>query len=1081
MLHLHTSTDYNLLAQAYQRVDKNIPKPLLAPHPLVVPNMAIGRWVSQQGAKSNGISANLELILPAKFIWRLTRQLNLALPLSSDFDEDVIVFSILDAFNDQKFCAVYPRLNSYLYESDQLNRYHLAKRVAQVFLNYQLYRSDWLLAWTESRLLGLGEDEPWQQALWLRLTQMSEQATYSELNSELITALKHAPSQFALPSALCVFGVNQAPPAFYELLKTISHHIDVHVFTWLLNDYKQPSALHHWMQASEQFKNSFSNTERELIELPAEAGQASQLVSLQGLLLGQQQPLNQPDNSLAVVSCYSPMREVEALHDYLLNLFQADRSLEPGDVLVAVSDVDAYTPIIRAVFDRTESPIPYSVNESFAGKESALLKGLLALLDISQWRFTREELEILLHNRLIRHHFAISASDLEQLHAWFDGAAIRWGIDGDHREELGLPNNNEHTWRAGLDRLLLGFALPCSLGGRLPLYGDQQVLPVDEVESGSSELLSRFICYAEQLFTWRERFKKSYSVSEWQQLLRNLLVEFFDVDALEEGIKQQLLQVIERLGDNAKQAASQSQLDVKTIRCILEDNYNHIGRSGRLSGAVSFTGLSTLAGLPYKVVCMLGMDYDKWPKRSNELGFNLMAKDEKRMSDRCDSDLQRFQTLQLLLSAKQSVYISYTGQDIKSGEHRPESVLVAELLNVADQAGIPISRYRHGMHPFSLSNFQHGLLQSHSSQWLQTAEKIGRGDKTFSALSQQVIGTQIPSAINLDDLIRFFANPQKAFLKNALSIYMRDQAEEWDNSEPFALANFTDRSVRECILSNKLAKIGGNEQDSEITDGEGFALNKSSGLLPHGEYGKLLHDRELSAVEAILDYAPLGFVGNELEFPYQQITLNLEADRELSNIPKLLNTIQQIEMGGKIKHASSRGIQHLLVDDLYDYKKIAFWLEHLFMCCCQPERVKPITHVIYCGKNQAVKEWFLKAPTNSENILATWVEAYLQGLSYPLPFFAKTSGAYAGSFEKHQELDKALGAAKKVWRDGFNHPGQGSKPHNDFLFRDEEPLDEIFAAWAELLLLPMMQHSSNKRPDEIDETIATNKGSIADA
>jgi exodeoxyribonuclease V gamma subunit len=968
MLHLQTSTDYNLLAQAYQQVDKSIPKSLLAPHPLIIPNMAIGRWVSQQSASANGISANLELMLPAEFIWRLTRQLNSALPLSSDFDEGVIVFSILNAFNDEKFCADFPRLNSYLCESDQLNRYHLANRLAQVFLNYQLYRSDWLLDWKESRLLGLGEDEPWQQALWLRLTQMSKQATRSELNSELITALKHDPSQFGLPSALCVFGVNQAPPAFYELMKTISHHINVHIFTWLPNVHKQKPALHHWMQANEQFKDSFSNIERELIELPKEAGQASQLVSLQGLLLGEQLPLNQPDNSLAMVSCYSPMREVEALHDYLLNLFKADHSLQPGDVLVAVSDVDAYTPIIRAVFDETENPIPYSVNESFAGKESALLKGLLALLDISQWRFTREEVEILLHNRLIRHHFAISASDIEQLHAWFDDAVIRWGVDGDHREELGLPNNNEHTWRAGLDRLLLGFALPRSLGGRLPLYGEQQVLPVDEVESGSSELLSRFIRYVEQLFTWRERFKKSYSVSEWQQLLKNLMVEFFDVDALEEGVKQQLLQVIERLGDNAKQAGSQSQLDVKTIRCILEDNYDHIGRSGRLSGAVSFTGLGTLAGLPHKVVCMLGMDYDKWPKRNNEQGFNLLAKDEKRMSDRCDSDLQRFQTLQLLLSAKQSVYISYTGQDIKSGEHRPESVLVAELLNVADQAGIPISRYRHGMHPYSLSNFQHGLLQSHSSQWLQTAEKIGRGDKTFSALSQQVIDMQIPSAINLDELIGFFANPQKAFLRNALGIYLRDQAEEWDNSEPFALENYTDSRVRECILSNKRAIIEENEQDTENADGEGFALNRAGGLLAHGEYGKLLHDREVLAVQVILDCAPLGFVGNELELPYQQIMLNLEADRGLINIPKLPNTIHQIEVGGKVKHASSLGIQHLLVDDLYDYKKIAFWLKHLFMCCCQPEGVKSITHVIYRDKNKAVKEWFLSAPANPENI-----------------------------------------------------------------------------------------------------------------
>jgi hypothetical protein len=78
-------------------------------------------------------------------------------------------------------------------------------------------------------------------------------------------------------------------------------------------------------------------------------------------------------------------------------------------------------------------------------------------------------------------------------------------------------------------------------------------------------------------------------------------------------------------------------------------------------------------------------------------------------------------------------------------------------------------------------------------------------------------------------------------------------------------------------------------------------------------------------------------------------------------------------------------------------------------------------------------------------------------------------------------LEKALKKAEEKWRDKHKFPGEGSKPHNVFLFRDEEPLDEFFAAWAELLLIPLIEHSSNKRPGEIDETIATNKGSIADA
>ena len=1093
MLHLHTSTDYRLLAQAYQQIDADISKPLLAPHPVIVPNMAIGRWLVQRCATANGIAANVERVLPAEFIWRLTRQLYPKLSSSSDFDEGVLTFSIIDAFNDASFCTDHPRLNSYLTDSDQLNRYHLAKRVAQAFQNYQLYRSDWLQAWEASELLGLGEDEGWQQALWARLTLESDQVSRHELEVGLIAALEQNPEGFSLPASLCVFGINQAPPAFYALIKTIAKTIDVHIFTWLPVGCGESSVLPHWLEVAEQLEQLLAGadvtrshyaaeaeqTEAEQTEAEqAETEQENHLASVQSLMLGQASPSLKVDGSMALASCFSPMREVEALHDYLLSRFQADPTLQPGDVLVAVSDIDTYTPFIRAVFDETENPIPYSVNESLAGKESALLKGLLGVLDISQWRFTREEVEVLLHNRLIRRRFAISDADLEQVHQWLDDAAVRWGIDGDHREELGLPNNHEHTWRAGLDRLLLGFALPCSQGGRLPLFGEQQTLPVDEVESGSSELLSRFITYMELLFAWRQHSKQPYSVSEWQQHLKSLLVDFFDVDALEEGVKQQLLQVIAQLGDNAQQAASQSLLDVQTVRSLLEDSYAHIGRSGRLSGAVSFTGMGTLAGLPYRAVCLLGMDYDKWPKRGTAPGFDLLAKDSRRVGDRCESELQRFQTLQLLLSAKQSVYISYTGQDIKSAEERPESVLVAELLNAAEQAGIAIPCERHGMHPYSLSNFQHGLLQSHSPQWLQTAAGIGRGDKAFTALSQQAITVDLPTSITLEELVGFFANPQKAFLRNTLGIYLRDQAEEWNNEEPFALENFTDSRVREGILANQLAQVL-EEPDQEIEElddvstesiesaestEEGFAINKARGLLPHGEYGKLLHDHEFDSVKAILDYAPIDFSRHPLELPFQHITLGLEADRGIAELPKLDLFKQVIEIRGVTKHASQQGIQHLLVGNLYDYKKVALWLEHLFLCCSRPQGVKPMTHVIYRDNKATIKSWYLKPPKNPENILATWVEAYLHGLSQPLPFFAKTSNGYAKSFEKHQDQDKALGAAKALWRDGFSSSGEGSKSHNAYLYRDEEPLDDTFGAWAELLLIPLLEHAAAEPP-----------------
>ena len=106
------------------------------------------------------------------------------------------------------------------------------------------------------------------------------------------------------------------------------------------------------------------------------------------------------------------MREVEALHDYLLSHFANDTALKSEDVLVVMPDLDKYAPFIRAVFGgkddvsphvnngsdtsvTNEMRIPYMINGNLAATESSLINGLLELLEIPNWRFTREQVMVL--------------------------------------------------------------------------------------------------------------------------------------------------------------------------------------------------------------------------------------------------------------------------------------------------------------------------------------------------------------------------------------------------------------------------------------------------------------------------------------------------------------------------------------------------------------------------------------------------------------------------------------------------------------------------------------------------------------
>jgi exodeoxyribonuclease V gamma subunit len=1057
MLHIHTAGDFDLLAQQFLTINKTIQKPLLARSAVVVPNMAIGRWLSQQLAAAEGISANFERVLPAEYVWRLKRQLSYNIPHQSDFDVPVLVYRILAVFEDISFCVRHSRLNNYLEDCDQAGRLQLASRVARTFENYQLYRDEWLSSWSAGELQQLGDDEAWQQALWQRLCNESEQSSRNLLERELVIAIEAGAGALQLPKALCVFGLNHVSPGFVKVLKALATQIEVHLFNFSPTAENVTPELPHWQSLVTNVQQAFSEVKTCPVEIEAtNPKRASRLHNMQSALKGCDVLPCVDDTSLIIASCFSPMREVEALHDYLMRRCAEDDSLHPGDILVAMPDLETYTPYIRAVFEGGDRSIPYQFADSQAATESALISGLQALLDVVNWRFTREQVEVLLRNRLIQCHFTLTDTELEQIHVWLDIAAVRWGVDGVHRAELGLPASDKHTWRAGLDRLLLGFALPKALGGTAPLYGDAEILPVDEVESGSVDVLSRFVSYCDSLFALRVRLQKQRTIGEWQDLLRSLLNDFFTVDEQEEGILQRLLQIIDKLGSDAIQAGYSANLDVSSIAALFEANIPSISSDGCLSGCVNFAKMGSLSGLPFKQICLLGMDYEHWPTRQREPGFDLI-KAYPQTGDRQNSLLERHQTLQLILAAKDALYLSYTGYNIGNGDKRPASVLVSELEYLAERLNQPIAITRHPMHPYSTGNFIPSLLHSHSTHWCDTAAQLNTGEGGLPPLCVSPIPFDQPESISIDELQQFFASPQKSFLRNGLGLYLRDESDQWDNSEPFDLSGFVDGRVRETILEQRIAGVD-----------KSLALNKAAGVLPHGMHGDLLHELEESKVDDLLGSANDQFKQPRLEPRYVSIELEATLDHEDKKS-------HAITLSGMLNDVSTTGIHLLMSDKLFDYQKVRIWLNHLLLCCAKFEGVACSTQVLSLDG-----AWVLSEPEDAKALLSEWLSAFLVGQQKPLPFFPKSSRAYAQSLLTNpDETGKAEAAFKKNWRDGFNFPGEGSKLANQYIYRDYEPLDNEFSDWAERLYFPMFDHESDELIDElVDEPSATDDGSL---
>ncbi|MEJ2167059.1 MAG: exodeoxyribonuclease V subunit gamma, partial [Desulfobacterales bacterium] len=428
------------------------------------------------------------------------------------------------------------------------------------------------------------------------------------------------------------------------------------------------------------------------------------------------------DASIQVHSCHSPMREIEVLHDSLLAMFEEDPDLLPKDVIVMTPDIESYAPYVEAVFAaQTDEAlrIPFRIADQSPRRTSRMIDGFLAILELADSRFGAVQVARLLEFPGIKERFELTDSDLKIIERWIRETQIRWGIDAHTRLEAGLPGVAENTWRTGLDRLILGYAMP---GENKTIF--HGIVPYDNIEGGDAQILGHFLEFSERLFTWARNLGVPRKLSEWHKVLADLLDQFFRPDESAEREVQLLRHTLNDM--SAKEAKADFHLPVELnvihayLKSLLEKNSYG---SGFLSGGVTFCAMLPMRSIPFKVVCLIGMNDDAFPRDHQPLNFDLMARYPK-AGDRSRRSDDKYLFLESLISARQKFYISYVGQSIQDNARIPPSVLVSELRDTisksfAAQDGNVLGEIitTHRLQPFSPWYFREGTgLFSYSAE-----------------------------------------------------------------------------------------------------------------------------------------------------------------------------------------------------------------------------------------------------------------------------------------------------------------------------------------------------------------------------
>jgi len=487
MLHLYQSNRLEDLAELLWKIQESSPlSDPLQEEEILVQSQGMRRFIEHALAKSGGIAANLRFSLPAGFNWWLMRELLPGIPELSPFNTEVMRWRLLELFfsdglSAPEYSAARQALSAYL-SGGSVAAYQLAGQLADIFDQYLVYRPDWIDAWQNGRLIGLGEDEIWQAELWRFLDDGRQIAPHRvALWHKLLDALS-APGA-KLPERLFVFGIATLAPMYLQLLQAVAQHSEVHIFA--LNP-----AAEYWgniIEPAQMLQNpddtDLSQTGHPLLASLGKQGRdffnaltESELhTDLQvyadeplsdGLLHRLQydiQTLSLPDgtaaldDSIRIVCAHSPLRELQILKEHLLQQFDRHPDLQPHDIAVLTPDIEPYVPFIEAVFgEQSGRPLPYSVSDIKLSRRRPLLHALEQVLELFDSRFEADKVTALLDSEPVLTRFGLTREDLPLLHDTIASLNIHWGLDAEMRDGA----DPLFTWQQGLDRLALGWLLP---------------------------------------------------------------------------------------------------------------------------------------------------------------------------------------------------------------------------------------------------------------------------------------------------------------------------------------------------------------------------------------------------------------------------------------------------------------------------------------------------------------------------------------------------------------------------------------------------------------------------------------------
>lgn len=796
-------------------------------------------------------------------------------------------------------------------------------------------------------------------------------------------------------------------------------------------------------------------------------------------------PVPANDTSIAFVQTHSAQREVEVLHDRLLAWLDADPTLKPADIMVMVPDMANFAPHIHAVFGRFAHSdarhLPYTVADTTPRTEP-LVQALDTLLQLPQLRVTRVEWQSLFDVAAVRQRFGLEEHDVAQLDTWLADAGVRWGLDAAHRKPWGIAPDmadaNQNSWLFGIERLLLGYATGATDALATPWAN---TLPQAGVGGLDARVVDGLLQWLRHTHIALIKLRQDHTPTEWVAVLQQLVALFFKPsDEADERLIERVMAPLETWLAECQLARLDTPLPLVVVREHWMAQLQQPAMQRRFfGGGVQFATLMPMRSIPFKCVCLLGMNDGDYPRSQTPRDFDLMSdaahagstsRDAHyahsthvhwRAGDRSRREDDRYLFLEALLSAREKLYISWQGRRTTDHEVKPPSVLVAQLMDYlnavwtrSNDQGEPTPACVAPLQPlqaFSPKYFTQGSgFATYADDWQSALSSSAAASASRSALADSTSETssaQAPTELTLQDLQRLLRQPVEVFLTERLRLRLDHPEEAAVEEEPFsldglekyklnqsiALADDAQHALAQLRLSGQLALAGfGEAQQNALLRDRDTLREQLDALLPQWP-----HTLRVQSARWQLDRTHLS-----AEWANGQTLWRSNTTTSSAGTNKDTQWLQVSLRPGAVTEGKKEN-QVARIDTLS-----SLWLHHLAACASGT----PTTSV-QIGFDAAVEFQPIAAETAQAH-LQHLCDAYLQAWAQPLPVAAKTACAYImGLATEHKD---PMGKAQMAFNGAYQKHGEYlDSSALQRVFNSFEDIQPSLADWADRLYVPM--------------------------